>query len=170
MYRKKNYWSPYIAGALSGVLLVVSVWLVGKFFGASTSFVRIAGLIEKSFAPSHVASLAYFQAKTPKIEWQVMFVFGIFLGSLIASLSSKTFKISFVPTMWENKFGFNPLKRGIVAFLGGIIAMIGVRMAGGCPSGHGLSGVAQLSAGSILALCCFFIGGLISANLIYKRR
>ena len=49
--RKDDAWSPYLAGALSGVVLVLSVWIAGKFFGASTSFVRSAGLIEKLFSP-----------------------------------------------------------------------------------------------------------------------
>lgn len=167
---KEKYWSPYLAGALSGVTLVFSVWVSEKFFGASTSFVRIAELIEKIFAPEHVLSLEYFQAKVPKIEWQVMFVLGVFLGSFLAAISSKTFKLMWVPPMWEENFGSSRLKRGVIAFLGGILAMFGARLAGGCPSGHGLSGVAQLSVGSLIALLCFFVGGIISANFIYKRR
>jgi hypothetical protein len=42
-------WNPYLAGALSGLLLVASVWVAGKYFGASTSFVRSAGMIEQVF-------------------------------------------------------------------------------------------------------------------------
>ena len=42
-------WNPYLAGALTGLLMVSSVWLTGKFFGASTSFVRSAGMIERVF-------------------------------------------------------------------------------------------------------------------------
>ena len=82
---KKNYWSPYIAGACAGLVLVLSVWFTGKYFGASTSFVRSAGLIEKIFSAERVDQMAYFVAKTPKIEWQWMFVVGILIGALIAS-------------------------------------------------------------------------------------
>ena len=42
-------WSPYVAGALAGLLLVLSVFLTGKYFGASTTFVRAAGLVEKGW-------------------------------------------------------------------------------------------------------------------------
>ena len=66
--RKDDGWSPYLAGALSGVVLVLSVWIAGKFFGASTSFVRSAGLIEKLFSPERVSQIAYFKSKVPKIE------------------------------------------------------------------------------------------------------
>ena len=46
--------------------------------------------------------------------------------------------------------------------------MFGARLADGCPSGHGLSGSLQLSVSSYIALICFFIGGLISANWLYR--
>ena len=60
------------------------------------------------------------------------------------------------------------MPRAIVAFIGGIIAMFGVRMADGCPSGHGLAGASQLAVSGYVALVFFFIGGMISANLLYK--
>lgn len=46
--------------------------------------------------------------------------------------------------------------------------MFGVRLANGCPSGHGLAGASQLAVSGYLALIFFFIGGMISANLLYK--
>ena len=56
----RQKWSPYVAGALAGLLLVVSVLVTGKYFGASTTFVRTAGLIEQVFAPERVAAMDYF--------------------------------------------------------------------------------------------------------------
>jgi len=61
-------------------------------------------------------------------------------------------------------------KRGAGAFLGGIVAMIGARLADGCPSGHGLSGMMQLSASSFVALALFFAAGALTAALVYRRR
>ena len=43
-------WNPYLAGALTGVVMILSVWFAGKYFGASTTFVRTAGMIEKVFS------------------------------------------------------------------------------------------------------------------------
>ena len=54
-------WNPYIAGALSGVVLVLSVAIAGKYFGASTTFVRSAGLLERFFPPSRIENMAYFK-------------------------------------------------------------------------------------------------------------
>jgi hypothetical protein len=129
--RDKEYWSPYLAGAFAGLVLVLSVWITGKYFGASTSFVRSAGLIEKIFNPERVGQMDYFVKTTPKIDWQWMFVIGILIGSFIAAKMSGTFKVQAVPEMWQEKFGSNITKRGIVGFIGGIVAMFGARLAGG---------------------------------------
>ena len=124
-------WSPYLAGALAGLVSILSVWIAGKFFGASTTFVRSAGLIEKLFGAERVAQMAYFVKEVPKIDWQWMFVVGVFLGSLIASTTSRTFQWKAVPDMWETRFGPSKVKRGIIAFVGGLIAMFGARLADG---------------------------------------
>ena len=125
---ENNYWSPYIAGACAGLVLVLSVWITGKYFGASTSFVRSAGLIEKIFSADRVGQIEYF-AKT--IDWQWMFVVGVLFGSLIAAKVSGTFKMQAVPDMWQENFGSNIISRGIVAFIGGTVAMFGARLADG---------------------------------------
>src|SRR4030043_1792298 len=122
---EKKYWSPYLAGALSGVLSFFSVMVAGKYFGASTTFVRSAGMIEKIIGPERVAKMSYFIKEIPQIDWQWMFVVGIFIGSLVASTTSGTFRWKGVPEMWKKRFGPGRLKRGIVAFLGGAIAMFG---------------------------------------------
>lgn len=124
-------WNPYLAGALVGLLLVFSVWFTGKYVGASTTFVRAAGYVERIFDPGRVATLEYFKKEVPKIDWQFLFVIGIFFGSLIASTTSKSFHVQAVPSMWENRFGPSKLKRGVVAFVGGAIAMFGARLADG---------------------------------------
>ena len=127
----REYWSPYLAGAFAGLVLVLSVWITGKYFGASTSFVRSAGLIENIFSAERVGQMEYFVKTTPKIDWQWMFVIGVLFGSLIAAKLSGTYKVQAVPEMWQEKFGSNITLRGIVAFIGGIVAMFGARLADG---------------------------------------
>jgi uncharacterized membrane protein YedE/YeeE len=160
-------WSPYVAGSLSGLVIIISVLWTGQFFGASTSFVRSAGMLGKVFEPERVTQLEYFIRYLPKFDWQLMFVIGICVGSLIAAVWSGSFKWQGVPDMWAERFGTSSLKRGIVAFIGGIIAMFGARLAGGCPSGHGLSGVSQLAVSGLIAMIFFFVGGIIMTRLIY---
>ncbi len=138
-----------------------------KVFRSVDFFCPLSGMLEKSFDPERVAQLDYFIRYLPKFDWQLLFVVGIFVGSLLAALLSDSFKWQGVPDMWAERFGTNPALRGIVAFIGGIVAMYGARLAGGCPSGHGLSGIIQLAASGLIAMVFFFVGGIIMTRLIY---
>jgi hypothetical protein len=129
--RDRKYWSPYFAGACAGLVLVLSVLISGNYFGASTSFVRSAGLIEQIFSAERVARIEYFAKTTPKIDWQWMFVAGVLLGSFVAAKTSGTYKTQAVPDMWRDKFGSNIAFRGTIAFVGGTVAMFGARLADG---------------------------------------
>lgn len=172
----KDKWNPYLAGALVGLVAVCSVvlttQLIGKpkYLGTSTTFVRATGLIEKTIVPNHVAGNDYFQKTKIKVDWQMMLVIGIFLGALISSLAGKTFKTELVPPIWNERFGNSGLVRALGAFIGGIIALFGVRLASGCPSGHGLSGMMQLALSGLIAMMGFMIGGFITAHILYKKK
>jgi uncharacterized protein len=124
-------WNPYLAGALSGVLSILSVWVAGKYLGASTTFVKSAGMLEKIFSPERVAQMDYFHLEVPQVDWQWMFVVGIFFGALLASFTDGSFRWQAVPDMWNRKFGPSIGNRGLAAFGGGVIAMFGARLAGG---------------------------------------
>lgn len=124
-------WNPYVAGSLAGLLIVSSVFLTGRYFGASTTFVRFAGIIESIFSPDRVATLQYFIEHPIEIDWQWMFVVGIFFGSLISSTTSGSFRIQTIPDAWRERFGASWTKRALVAYVGGVIAMFGARLADG---------------------------------------
>ncbi len=166
--KQTGYWNPYLTGGLSGLVAIASLWFTGKFFGASTTFVKSAGMIESVFAPDVVAKMPYFLKNVPAIDWQWMFVLGIGLGAFISAIIGGTFKVTTLPEMWRESFGETPAKRSIIAFIGGVVAMFGARLADGCPSGHGLAGASQLAVSGFVALVCFFVGGVISANFLYK--
>lgn len=123
-------WSPYVAGGLTGLLLVASVWITGKFAGASTTYVRSAGMIESLFS-DRVKSVEYLVKEAPVIDWQWMFVVGIILGSFISAATSGTFRWTALPESWERRFGPSRTRRAMVALLGGTIAMFGARLADG---------------------------------------
>ena len=90
-----------------------------------------AGMIEKLFNSERVARMDYFLKEVPMIDWQWMFVIGIFIGAFIAATISGTFAWKAVPEMWEKRFGPKIIKRSFVAFTGGLIAMFGARLADG---------------------------------------
>jgi hypothetical protein len=169
-------WSPYLAGALVGLLAVASAWattvVMGKtsYLGASTTFVRAAGLLERSVAPEHVAGNEYFTKEKVRVDWQFLLVLGIAAGAFVASKTDGSFKLESVPPTWAERFGPSVGKRALWGFLGGMVAMIGARMADGCPSGHGLSGLMQLSVSGLVALAMFFGTGILVARFVYGGR
>jgi len=166
-FLQQKKWSPYLAGVLAGLLLVLSVYLSGKYFGASTTFVRATGFIEQTVAPEKVAGMAYFIKEKVKLDWQFMFVFGVLFGSLISAWISKEMQMVAVPPMWEKRFGSSRGRRWTMGFLGGAVLMFGARLADGCPSGHGLSGLTQMAISGYVSLICFFLAGMIIARIIY---
>ena len=75
--------------------------------------------------------MPYFVKDGPKLDWQGMFLVGIFAGALVSALASGTFRLQLVPDSWKERFGSGWAKRAAVAFVGGAIAMYGARLADG---------------------------------------
>jgi len=124
-------WSPYLAGGLTGLVMVLSVYLSGKYFGVSTSFVVTSGMLENLLAHERLAGMPYFVKTGTNVDWQWLFVVGIFFGSFLAAKLFADFKWEAVPPMWQERFGPSRWKRGLVAFAGGTVALFGARLADG---------------------------------------
>ncbi|OAG28361.1 YeeE/YedE thiosulfate transporter family protein [Thermodesulfatator autotrophicus] len=173
----KNGWSPYLGGALTGLLLIAWVlsttFILGKtkMLGASTAFVRVAALVENQINPQAVKTLAYYQKYKPKVDWKLVLVFiGVPIGAFLAAVKNKEFKVRMIHERFQRAFGKNQVLRAAMAFMGGFLLVYGARLAGGCPSGHGLSGMSQLSLSAFISVAGFFIGGIPLAFILYKRR
>jgi uncharacterized protein len=161
-------WSPYIAGAGIGVLSCFAFLLSDRPIGCSTAFVKARGLISKIFNAERVRQSEYYREIIPKIDWPFMIVPGIVIGAFISVMLSGQFHILWVPTIWGQAFGYNPILRFLVALAGGILLGFGSRWAGGCTSGHGINGSIQLSLASMITAACFFIGGIGTAMLLFR--
>ncbi|SDB36564.1 hypothetical protein SAMN05660653_01730 [Desulfonatronum thiosulfatophilum] len=162
-------WSPYLAGGLIGVLSWLTFYFSGKKIGASSAYAIIAGMLGKLFAPRRVNVLPYFQQNKPQVSWSLMLFAGIFIGAFLAAWTGGEITGRWLPPLWEARFGEGALSlRLIAAFFGGVLMAFGARVAGGCTSGHGISGTLQLSVGSWVAVICFFIGGILVAMLLYR--
>ncbi len=160
-------WSPYVVGVGIGVLSWLTFLLSDKAIGCSTAFARTAGMIEKIFAGGKVKEKPYYQRFPPVIDWEWMLVAGILCGAFIAAMLAGQFRIEWIPSKWAAAAGGSVLTRWLAALAGGLCIGFGARWAGGCTSGHGISGTLQLAVSSWLAAICFFIGGIITAKLIF---
>lgn len=156
-------WSPYGVGAAIGVLSWLTFYFSNKPIGASSFYAQIAGFVGKLIAPRHTRSLAYFKDKPPRVTWGFVFVVSIIVGGAIAALTGGEFADEWVPPMWEARFGDSVALRAAIGFGGGLLMAFGARLAGGCTSGHGISGTLQLNVASWIALICLFIGGIAVA-------
>jgi uncharacterized membrane protein YedE/YeeE len=161
-------WSPYVVGIGIGILSWFTFLISKKPIGCSTAFARTSGMLQKVFRGRNFQKNVYYQEVKPVVDWEWMLVLGIVFGSLLSSLLSGDFHLLWVPSRWIAAFSAAPLPRVIVALLGGICLGFGARWAGGCTSGHGISGTLQLTVASWISAVCFFIGGIITALLLYR--
>lgn len=162
-------WSPYVAGGLIGALVWFTISLSGHPVGASSAYATLAGLVGKRIAQRYTCALPYYRDEPPKLDWGLVFVGTAIVGSFLAATSGGEWTGRWLPPIWEDRFGEGSLElRAGVAFVGGTLMAFGARMAGGCTSGHGISGTLQLNAASWLALICFFIGGMAAAFPLYQ--
>lgn len=161
-------WSPYWVGAGIGVLSWLTFYFSDHPIGASSFYAHIAGYIGKYIAPVRTKSLAYFKDKPPSVNWGFVFVLSISAGAAIAALTGGEFTNEWLPSMWEARFGDSIALRAAVGFSGGILMAFGARMAGGCTSGHGISGTLQLNPGSWITAICLFIGGIAVAVPLFS--
>jgi uncharacterized membrane protein YedE/YeeE len=175
----KQPWAWYVAGPLVGLTVPALLILGNKSFG-------ISGTLRHACAIVAPANIPFFKYDWKKEIWNLVFVLGILIGGFIAfhllsdpnpivinenlKTSLATYGVTDINGMLpEQIFSWGELftVRGIIMLaLGGFLVGFGSRYAGGCTSGHAISGISNLQMASVIATCCFFIGGLIMANLI----
>ena len=160
-------WSPHAVGIGIGILSWLTFLLSDKPIGCSTAFARTSGMIERLLRGDRVLEKAYYKEYVPRVTWDWMLVLGIVIGSFLSSTLSGQFQPQWVPARWAEAFGSAPATRLLIAFVGGILMGVGSRWAGGCTSGHGISGTLQLTISSWLAAIHFFIGGIAAAMLLF---
>ena len=161
-------WSPYLVGIGIGILSWITFLLSDHALGCSTAFVKFSGLIEKLFRKKKVDNDPYYKKIMPFIDWQFMLVTGIICGAFISARLSSSINFTMMTPLWIQQFGHTPVLRISAALAGGIFMGIGSRWAGGCTSGHGISGTLQMGVASWLATAIFFAVGIGTTYLLYQ--
>jgi hypothetical protein len=172
---RKPRWSPYAVGIGIGLLSWCTFYFMSKALGTSTSFVGAAGAGLCAVAPEHCAQNAYlvkeYGAKgggfKPIFDWQMALDLALVAGAFLAAWFGRTLKVERVPTLWAERFGPSVAKRYAAAFVGGSILIFGARMAGGCTSGHGISGGLQLAVSSWVFFLSMFASGVVAAAVLF---
>ena len=166
-------WSPYWVGGGIGVLSWITFYFMDKALGVSTSFVRAVGIIGGSFSEQYIRGNEYltkYLVGKPAFEWQFTLVIALFFGALVSAVLSGTYRKENVPSLWARRFGTSALRRFTVAFFGGMLVLFGARLAGGCTSGHGISGGLQLALSGWIFLASIFASGIATAFVLYGKQ
>ena len=160
-------WSPYAVGFGIGLLSCISFLLSNRPIGVSTAYAQTSGMIGRALFGERVDRMPYYRSVKPEIGWEWMLALGVLLGAWLSASLSGEVHIEAVPPLWAGRFGSGDVARWLAAVAGGVLLGVGSRWAGGCTSGHGISGTLQLVASSWLAVVCFFIGGVATAFALY---
>lgn len=161
---KKNY--NWLYAGIGLAVLNCAVFLTTVFdrvIGASTTYPYVGDLL------TGVTQNDYFASTVKPGNWELIFLAGSMLSGLVISLVRKDFKIQLIHSGWSKTEGNSKAKRIIWAFVGGFILLIGARMAGGCTSGHIISGGMQIAASSLLFGAFVFAGLLFTGKLFYRK-
>lgn len=162
--RKKSY--NWLFAGIGLAVLNCIVFLTAVFdrpIGASTTYPYVGDLL------TGLTINNYFTAIEKPGSWELIFLTGAMLSGLVGSLIRKDFKIQLIHSGWSKTQGKSKSKRIIWAYIGGFIMLIGARMAGGCTSGHVISGGMQIAVSSLLFGAFVFAGLLVTGKYFYRK-
>lgn len=172
-------WSPWVVGLALGVLSWFAFATAQRGLGITTPFEQAAALATQALAPQSTGITSYLADEdAPTIGWAWMVVIGVFLGSFVsanvatrarASARDAKARSSIVPPLWAARFGESVPLRLASAFGGGVILMLGARIARGCTSGHGITGALQLAAASWIFISVAFAVAVATAFVLFGR-
>jgi uncharacterized protein len=175
----RNPWPWYVAGPLIGVTVPLLLFLGNKNFGISSNLRHVCAICFPSKIP-------FFQYDWQRERWNLFFAFGILLGGFFAAYFLADGRNILVHPALATElasYGINDfselypveimglddiatLKGFLLLVVGGFLVGFGTRYAGGCTSGHSITGISMLQVPSIIATICFMVGGMVVANFV----
>jgi uncharacterized membrane protein YedE/YeeE len=174
----KDPWPWYVAGILIGLIVPTLLIIGNKHFGISSNLRHLC-------AVCFPANIKFFSYEWKKEIWNFFFVGGIIAGAAIATFffagpaplqidpRLKTelvqYGIQSTGIVPEELYSFRALfsLRGLIIMVGGgVLVGFGSRYAGGCTSGHSITGLSNLQWPSFVATVMFMAGGFLMTHLI----
>jgi uncharacterized membrane protein YedE/YeeE len=165
----KNQLPWWMGGILMSGLLLLTFWIYGadRPIGASTYVPYFAGIL-MNLNPNEYPYLLKIQDSG---SWEAVMLLGVLVGGFITSVFiTKTFKISYIPNGWI-KYKNNSIKSRLIwSFISGFFMIIGARLAGGCTSGHFMSGMSQLAISALIFGGVVMFTLLVTGYFFYKTK
>lgn len=151
-------------GAIFGVVSAFSILTWGPI-GVSGTYPRLVGAVLRRLDPALAFGNPYLEKMGSLIKPETFLVVGLLIGGFLASRLGKQPPVS---TESVHPGETTTGKRYRDAFLGGVLIVFGARLAGGCTSGHIISGITQLSVSGLLFAAGVFATGILTAKLLHK--
>lgn len=173
-------------GVVLGLVFFMAVLLV-KPIGVSTQFVILDAIIGNFATPDlitqtddgYTSSNAYLAKSDGKyaanaanpLNYSFVFVLAMAVGAFLSAMARGGIGADErkLPAIWYANYGDTPVKRYTVAFIGGFIVLYGARLAGGCTSGHMMSGMMQTAVSGYIFAAGAFAAAVPVAIMMYKR-
>jgi uncharacterized membrane protein YedE/YeeE len=147
------------------LLLTFSVFGADRPIGASTYVPYFAGIIF-DLDPEKYSYLKHVQNAG---AWEGVMLLGALFGGFVTSVFiTKSFRLSLIPTGWKKYKNNSVLSRLLWSFFAGFIMIIGARLAGGCTSGHFMSGMSQMAVSSMIFGGVVLVVVIVTGRLFYN--
>jgi uncharacterized membrane protein YedE/YeeE len=163
MPRKLTWWQGGILMSLV-VLFTFSIFGANRPLGCSTSIPYIS---------SEVFNLKEYEYSNKVVNsgaWQVVLLTGALIGGFFTSIFlTKSFSFKFIPSLWRERKNSSITSRFLWSFIGGFLLVFGARLAGGCTSGHLLSGVPQTAVSAFIFAVVTIGAVLVTGHFFYRR-
>jgi uncharacterized membrane protein YedE/YeeE len=155
---------PYpwaVAGAAIGLLTLVLLFVLRKRLGISTGFENLCAL---------VVTAPYFRrpAIAASHGWRLPLLAGLVIGGWLSAQLGGGWEPIWDLGLFDAVIGMGPAGKVVWMFVGGVLIGFGTRLAGGCTSGHGIFGLANLEPSGLAATLSFMGAGVITTNVIYR--
>ncbi len=165
MLKKIPWW---LGGILMAALLLFTFSNIGasRPIGASTYVPYFAGILFDLDPDKYT----YLKEIHNPGSWEGVFLLGVLAGAFFnAIFITKTFHFTIVPDAWKRYKNNSVFSRLAWSFISGFFLIIGARLAGGCTSGHFLSGVSQTAFSSMIFGAAVLVSLIITGKLFYKK-
>jgi len=164
MIRRIPWW---VGGILMALLLMFTfaTFGAGRPLGASTYVPYFAGILFDLDPEKY----PYLKEVHNAGAWEGVMLLGSLVGGFLTSVFiTKSFRFSIIPTGWKKYKNTSVVSRLMWSFVSGFILIIGARLAGGCTSGHFLSGMSQMALSSMIFGGVVMISLVVTGKLFYK--
>lgn len=150
-----------LAGSGISAVTLLLLYFGNRRLGISTGFEDVCSLVlaQPYFRRGSVVSGRV---------WRIPFLAGLVVGGFLSAAFGGGWHLTWALGMFDDIVRFGPAGKLAWMFAGGLFIGFGTRLAGGCTSGHGIFGMSNLEAPSLVSTLSFMAGGTITTQFVYR--